>query len=360
MERESLIRNVWLKLALLFLLATLLGLFSASRLYITYNYGDYSITWGRALSLAMPDWYAWALLTPLMYWLAGRFPIERKNIRRNLAIHISTSILLSFLKMIIEYNAIQMFSFDARRRFPTLQFHPTILTYWAILGIIHAFNYYIKYRRHELKSSQLEARLAQAQLQALKMQLQPHFLFNTLHAISALIHRDVEAADRMIAQLSDLLRLSLENVGIQEVSLKQEVEFLERYLEIEKTRFQDRLSVKFVITSDALDASVPNLLLQPLVENAIRHGIAPRSIPGKVEIRGERVNGCLRLEVLDDGPGIGKEGLKEGIGLTNTRARLNQLYGANHRFDIRSEEQGGLSVSIELPFRISDNSQDQN
>lgn len=305
------------------------------------------------MALAMPDWYAWAILTPFIYWLAERFPIERNNIWRNLAIHTPASIALSILKMIIEYNLIQFLSFDARRRFPTLQFHSAILTYWAILGIIYAFNYYIKYRQHELKSSQLEARLAQSQLQSLKMQLHPHFLFNTLHAISALMHRDVESADRMIARLSDLLRLSLENVGAQEVSLKQEIDFLERYLEIEQTRFQDRLTVKLDIAPDTLDAGVPNLILQPLVENAIRHGIAPRSTPGEVEIRAARDNGRLRLEVLDDGPGIKPESFKEGIGLANTRARLEQLYGDNHIFDMQPAGNKGLRVTLEIPFRTS-------
>lgn len=359
MKRISLFSNIWFKLVLLFLVATLLGLFSASRLYITYNYGDYTITWGRAMALAMPDWYAWALLTPLIYWLAGRFPIERNHLRRNLAIHIPASIALSIIKMIIEHNLIQFLNFDARRRFPTLQFHSTILTYWAILGIIYAFNYYIKYRQHELKSSQLEARLAQSQLQSLRMQLQPHFLFNTLHAISALMHRDVEAADRMIARLSDLLRVSLEKVGVQEVPLKEEIEFLERYLEIEQTRFQDRLTVRVEIDPGALDASVPNLLLQPLVENAIRHGIAPRSTPGEVEIRAARDNGRLRLEVRDNGPGIRQEGFKEGIGLRNTRARLEQLYGDNYRFDMQPAGDTGLCITLEIPFRISDHNRNQ-
>jgi LytS/YehU family sensor histidine kinase len=155
-----------------------------------------------------------------------------------------------------------------------------------------------------LKASQLEARLAQAQLQALKMQLQPHFLFNTLHAISALVHKDVEAADRMLARLSDLLRLALESAGVQEVPLKQELEFLERYLEIEQTRFQDRLTVRMEIAPEALDALVPNLIMQPLVENAIRHGIAPRATPGKIEITAMLADGQLHFHIRDDGPGI--------------------------------------------------------
>src|SRR5258708_24064647 len=154
------------------------------------------------------------------------------------------------------------------------------------------------------------------------MQLQPHFLFNTLHAISTLMHRDVEAADRMLARLSDLLRLTLENVGVQEVTVKQEREFLEGYVEIEQPRFQDRLSVKMNIDGDVLDAAIPNLILQPLVENAVRHGIAPRAAAGHIDISASRQNGMLLIQISDDGPGLPKNGsasAKQGVGLSNTR-----------------------------------------
>ncbi len=331
---------------------TLLNIFTASRIYITYSYGNFPISWWRAFLLSLPDWYGWAMLTPLIYFLARRFPLERAVMRRALTIHIPASLMLSIFKMIAEYNAIQIIDPNPRRQFSILQIQSALLTYWSIAGIIYAFDYYTKYRQHQLIASQLETRLAHAQLHALKMQLHPHFLFNTLHAVSALMHRDVEAADRMIARLSDLLRLTLENTGVQEVSLKQEMEFLERYLEIEQIRFQDRLTVKIDIEAEALDARVPNLLLQPLVENAIRHGIAPRASAGRVEITARRDDGRLQVEVRDDGAGIDDDAFKEGIGLANTRARLEQLYGADHRFTMGNRESGGLMVAIEIPFRL--------
>jgi sensor histidine kinase YesM len=256
--------------------------------------------------------------------------------------------------MVIEFQALRGFDPASAQRYPILQFPSTLFTYWAILGVIYAFNYYRKYREHELKASHLETQLAQAQLQALKMQLHPHFLFNTLHAISSLMRKDVEAADSMITRLSDLLRLTLETTGVQEVTLRQELEFLERYLEIEQTRFRDRLTVRMEIEPETLDARVPNLILQPLVENAIRHGIAPRSAPGWIEIRATHDDRMLHLQVRDNGPGLPPDleaEMKEGVGLANTRARLEQLYGAAQRFDLNNAAEGGLIVSLTLPFR---------
>ncbi|HMV49826.1 MAG TPA: histidine kinase, partial [Blastocatellia bacterium] len=190
-------------------------------------------------------------------------------------------------------------------------------------------------------------------LQALKMQLQPHFLFNTLNSISALQLTDVETANRMTARLGDFLRLTLDNAGTQEVTLRQEMEFLRGYLEIEQLRFQERLQVTFDLTPEALEARVPNLILQPIVENSIRHGIAPVSEAGRIEVRAARQNGHLELSVRDDGPGIvaGESG-KDGIGLANTRSRLQQLYGDAHRLDIENAAGGGLLVKMTIPFVV--------
>jgi LytS/YehU family sensor histidine kinase len=223
-----------------------------------------------------------------------------------------------------------------------------------VIGLSHGIDYYRKYRERELRASQLETRLAQAQLDALKMQLHPHFLFNTLNSISVLMTEDVTAARRMLTRLSDLLRASLENVGAQEVSLGEELEFLKNYLEIEQTRFQDRLTVRMEIEPGVLEARVPNLILQPLVENAIRHGIAPRAQPGLIEIHAARENGIVQLKVRDNGAGLGSaspETLIMGIGLSNTQARLKQLYGGAHNFEIRDARGGGLEVAISIPFR---------
>ena len=231
-------------------------------------------------------------------------------------------------------------------------FHLNLLIYWVIVSVHHAFDYYRQVQERELRAAELEKRLAQARLQALQMQLNPHFLFNTLHAISSLMHKEVEAADRMITRLSDLLRYALESTDAQEVPLRQELDFLERYLEIEQTRFGDRLAVRVDVAPDTLDALVPNLVLQPLVENAIRHGIEPRSQGGRIELRCRRENGRLVLEVRDNGVGLSPNGkLEEGVGLSNTRARLEQLYGEKHSFAFGEAPGGGLAVRLELPFR---------
>jgi LytS/YehU family sensor histidine kinase len=229
------------------------------------------------------------------------------------------------------------------------------IIYWAVLGIGYGIQFYRKYREGVLRASHLETQLVQAQLQALKMQLHPHFLFNTLNAISTLVRKNRnKSATDMIAGLSDLLRLTLESVGVQKVPLKQELDFLETYLEIEQTRFEDRLRIQMDIHPDTLEAFVPNLLLQPLVENAIRHGIAPHSSGGCVEIKARRDEDRLWLQVRDDGPGL-PEGdvLNTGVGLVNTRARLERLYGTRHRFSLSNAPTGGAVVTLEIPLEYN-------
>jgi LytS/YehU family sensor histidine kinase len=231
------------------------------------------------------------------------------------------------------------------------------------LSIYEAVRYYRKYRERELTTSKLEARLAQSRLQVLKGQLQPHFLFNTLNAISELIYRDREAAEQMIGNLSDLLRMSFEKLEVQEIPLKQELEFLKKYLEIEQMRFHDRLLVEMNISPDTLDACVPNMILQPLVENAIKHGIAPRSEGGKIEIAAQLVNDKLELSVADNGIGVPLndiENISEGVGLSNTRRRLKHLYGNGHEFNLTPIEMSGFQVNLTIPFKQMENVEGRN
>jgi sensor histidine kinase YesM len=222
--------------------------------------------------------------------------------------------------------------------------------------VSHAFDYYFRYRSGEVRAAHLQTQLAQAQLQALKMQLHPHFLFNALNAIAELVHRNPKAAEQMVTQLSDMLRLTLDSIGVQEVSLKQELDFLKKYLEIEQTRFHDRINVEMFIAPGVLDARVPNMILQPLVENAVRYAVAPRATGGRIEIHAHRDNGMLQLKVCDDGRGLPADAghsraSGRGVGLSNTRARLEHLYGSRHRFELLSSQGRGLTVSMAFPFR---------
>lgn len=229
-----------------------------------------------------------------------------------------------------------------------------LAVYLAVVAAIYVMTYYESLHRHELAASRLESQLAQANLEMLKMQLHPHFLFNTLNAVSALMHRDVDAADRMIAQLSDLLRLALEKDRRHQVRLDAELDFLHRYLAIEQIRFHDRLQVEIDVAPVCLGAQVPRLILQPLVENAIRHGIAMRSAAGRLYISARRDDGRLLLTVADDGPGLppGRP-LRPGVGLANTQARLEQLYGEDHALELINADEGGLEVRLEIPFETS-------
>jgi LytS/YehU family sensor histidine kinase len=221
----------------------------------------------------------------------------------------------------------------------------------------HAFNYYNSYRKNELKASQLHGQLVQSQLEALKMQIHPHFLFNTLHSISALLSKDTDGARKMITRLGDFLRLTLENSGSMEVTLQQEIEFLNGYLEIERIRFQDRLTTDIRVDPEVLDVRVPNLILQPIVENAMRHAVG-HSASGRVEVVAAPRNGVVRIEVKDNGPGIDADRMLEarpgrGVGLANTRARLAGLYGEAAHFELVNDPAGGLIVALEIP-RVSE------
>jgi LytS/YehU family sensor histidine kinase len=227
--------------------------------------------------------------------------------------------------------------------------------YLPVVLVAQAVWYQKKFREREVRTFELEAQLAKAHLQALKSQLQPHFLFNTLHSISALMLTDVQAADRMMTRLSDLLRMSLASNGVQETSLSRELEFVGGYLEIEKVRFEERLEVILEIAPDTLDARVPHLLLQPLVENAVRHGISRRSAAGEIRIGASHDDNSLYLQVRDNGPGLGGHEARQakgGLGLVATRERLQTLYGNDQNIEVRSLPEGGAEACVRIPFRI--------
>jgi LytS/YehU family sensor histidine kinase len=234
----------------------------------------------------------------------------------------------------------------------------TFLTsYFFYIGIVclaHGLIFMREARAREVSALQ-EARLStEAQLRLLKMELQPHFLFNTLHAISALMHHDVKAANEMLVLLADMLDAALDNVRDQEVTLQEELEILKLYAQIQQIRFGDRLQVIYDIDPEALTTRVPHLVLQPLVENAIKHGIANRIAGGRVQISARRVDGQLELSVEDDGRGLRDERPVHGLGLTNTRERLGYLYGDQHRFELCDVPGGGVRVTLSIPFRLGE------
>lgn len=353
--REIRLMDHWRRWLAYWLAWTLVGLFFASQTYLAYKYSSGDPHLGVILKFVLSDWYIWALLTPGFIWLARKFAFEREHRARNLGVHLVSSITAAVLHWSLN-NLCRHYVLG----FPgsislAYAFHSSVVTYWILVGGTWGYDYYVRYRQGELRAAQLSVQLAQAQLQALRTQLHPHFLFNTLNAISALVHRDPDAADRMVARLSDLLRLTIEGIGVQEVPLAKEIDFLKRYLEIEQTRFADRLTVDMQIAPEALAARTPYLILQPLVENAIRHGIAPRSQPGRVAISARRELGFLVLEVSDNGAGLAA-GLtvpaREGVGLSSTRARLEKLYGERQSFELKNGPGGGFVVTLTFPFQV--------
>lgn len=349
--------------------ATVLGFFFAAQMHYSGAALGRPVGWGQALYWTLGDWYEWAVLSPVLFWLARRFSFDRGRWRRSVGVHVVAGVLLSVVHLLLCGLAEQLqgrveghsveFAASFRRLF-TNRFHFNLAVYGMIVCGWHAWDYYCKYREREAQARELAGRLARAQLQALRMQLNPHFLFNTLNAVSSLMLSDVPAANRMISRLGELLRLSLDTSDAQEVPLSQEIGFLRRYLEIEQMRFGDRLAVRIEVEPAALSAAVPSLVLQPLVENAIRHAIEPNPGPGRIEISGARNNGHLVLTVSDNGkdgrpgkpggPAAGGRG-QEGIGLSNTRRRLVQLYGPDQSFELGVADSGGWRVRLTLPFR---------
>jgi sensor histidine kinase YesM len=361
-DTESILSKRSVRYALIWGVWTIVTLFFTSQVYVmsTASSQPRRFGYGRELLGQASACYLWALATPLVLWLSRRYCIQRHNWFRRAAFHFIFSLILSSVLLALHYLAL-MFIFELAGsitafrvfRFVYLNLEKWLLVYWTILLMSHAFSYYNSYRKGELKASELRTQLVQSQLEALKMQVHPHFLFNTLHSISALLSKDTEAARKMITRLGDFLRLTLENSGTMEVTLQQEIEFLNGYLEIERIRFQDRLTTDIRVDPEVLDVRVPNLILQPIVENAMRHAIG-NSTSGRVEVTAAPRNGVVLIEVKDNGPGIDAERILEsrrgkGLGLANTQARLAGLYGPAARFEMRNNPTGGLVVALEIP-----------
>lgn len=315
------------------------------------------VVWPELVAHYLALWTLWGVMAPLIVRVTRR--IGSKGLSIKLLLHLPVGAV--FCVMHITLWAVSMWWVRGQQGVlpPSEDFQTAVLSslgsaftiYLAIVAGGYAFNYYRALRERELDSIHLESRLVEARLHALQGQLQPHFLFNTLHAISALMEEDIQAARRMMSNLSSLLRFSLDHNPGREIPLEKELQVLRQYLEIQKTRFGDRLTVESTVEPEALGCSVPYLIFQPLVENAIRHGLEPRRGSCHLEIAASVDDGRLSLTVRDDGAGLGKREIEEGVGLSNTRERLGSLYGEEATLRLRDRDEGGAEVTLILPVR---------
>lgn len=350
LRRPHIIAGVWFFLGLIYSGQSFFYSLSVGREYV----------WQKSFFHSFVFCLEWGLLTTFVLGLAERFRLDDRNFRRNAVIHFFLSIAAALLQQTV-YVYVTNFvdnGFTLTKSFPEYLpsiigfFEYGVLMYWSIIFIHHAVGYYRQYQQEQHNAAELRTQLVESQLQSLKMQLQPHFLFNTLNAISVLVKKEPALAQKMIVRLSDCLRMTLERGTTNEVTLAQELEFLNAYLAIEKVRFGDRLTVSMQIDETTLPVRVPTFILQPLAENSIRHGIAQRSGEGWIEVSSSRSNGTVTLTVADGGVRSrkskkGAEGI--GVGLENTQQRLKQLYGTTASFDLVENDRNGFTVTITLP-----------
>jgi sensor histidine kinase YesM len=365
-------RRTLLLYTALFGVWTFLGLFLFSQGLAQKVISHDQHPWWQYLASWMVGVWLWFVCTPVVLWLGRKFPPDRRPYWRGILFHLLVSLLFPFFDLTVE-----AFILRGLHLFPELMtsvpatlgylmivgYHQAVLTYWSILGAQSGYGWYRRYQerqqaalRLELRSSQLERQLTQAHLSALKMQLHPHFLFNTLNTIMVLVRQQKgREAEEMLARLSDLLRCVLEDVQTQEVPLSRELEYLQLYLSIEQVRFQDRLKVDVAADPEVLDAALPHMALQPIVETAIRHGIGRSSTAGSIGIAACRVGNSVEIKIQDDGPGLAPANgtANGGIGLANTRARLRELYGDAAGLTVRNGERGGVVATMTLPFHVA-------
>jgi two-component system LytT family sensor kinase len=325
------------------------------------------VNWVAFGAIELIYWNVWAAYTPLVIALAKRFPLTGPRLVPHIALHALASLVMAPLATVTEYFLSSGFlrflshftDSVSPRDLPTftdslLSMSVTgLLTYWLVVGLYQAFHFYQAAMERQTRAAQLQTQLSQAELDNLKSQLHPHFLFNSLHTIGVLMQEDVEAASHLLVILGDLLRMALERRD-NEITLQSELEFVDKYLEIEQTRFHDRLKVFTDVPPDLLGVYVPSLALQPLIENAIKHGISVDSTAGRLEIAAQRDNGIVWLRVRDDGPGPAPGSRPRfGVGLTNVQSRLKQLYGDEASLELTSAGDRGCEAIITIPLRSS-------
>ena len=327
---------------------TVLALFFAISASLTYRSTGRPANWLLSLERSLTEWWLWALLTPVVVCLARRYPLDRPSAWRHALIHLAAGTALAIFKTAAERGVFAWLTgFWTYWLISTLALQ--LFVYAAIVAGAHGLHYYWRSRKQEL----LEARLTETRLQLLTLQLQPHFLFNTLNTIAEMVHEDPDKADYMITSLSNLLRRALELGTTQEIAFDRELDLLAQYLEIQKSRFGDRLQVTCRIADDTRHAAVPVMLLQPLVENAIQHGLAAHADRGRIDIEARAAGHRLIINVTDDGAGVEEKALagRHGVGLGNTRTRLETLYGSDHRMELISPARGGAQILIDIPLR---------
>ena len=355
--RGALLDRPPVRWAIVFGIWTALALLSVSQTVIFLANQGRPIDLGPIVLGRMVDWYTCALFTPAFFWLARHYPIDRERWRVGIPVHLVAAALFVLLKYVFYLHARRWIQpggpgpdrlSDYLAAFAINEF----LVFVAVIGVVHAIEFYRRFRAREIQAERLRTQLVEARIEALSSQLHPHFLFNTMQGVSTLMYRDVAAADTMLTRLSDLLRRTLQQPHVHEVPLSDELLTLEDYVGIMRMRFQDRLVIETRVSDAARPALVPRLLLQPLVENALEHGIARRAGAGRIEICAERNGDTVELSVTDDGAGLttGEKFPAEGIGLGNTRLRLQELYGDRQRLIIEPLATGGLRVRVSIPF----------
>jgi anti-sigma regulatory factor (Ser/Thr protein kinase) len=347
-----------LRVALLVVVyATAIGLLEFSYKYLDFVTRRNPTPWTVPFIEEMTGVFGAAVVIPLAIWMARHYRLDAPGWIRNVPVHVAallvgsvvhTSLNWGLRVLIFPLVGLGNYDYGAMPVRYFMELPSDVLGYGITVGL--ASLYYRQFR-----AAQLEKTLAQAQLQNLRLQLNPHFLFNTLNTISSVMYEDVRIADRMISRLSDLLRSTLDHGNAQEVTLEREIEFLRLYVETMKARFEERLEFAVQTTAETRGAMVPALVLQPLVENSIIHGADGQTSKVRIEVRASREDGSLRLEVRDHGPGLaGNPG--DGIGLSNTAERLERLYGGTNRLNLRNADDGGLIVTLQVPFHVDSNS----
>ena len=359
-------RPKWSLIFLVWLIPASVALLQAIAGYLVR--GTLSQEWFWAL-LQIPRWLTWVPITPIVFYAAERFPFRRDRLARSMWTHLGIALVIAvvievvwlqisfFIQGYLEPEALARMLNNRAEVYSVAVLSRLLgdaFIYAAALGVATTLGYHRRFRERELRAAQLEAQLALAQVQALKMQVHPHFLFNTLHAVTVLIREDPAAATRVVTRLGDLLRLTLSRATTAQVSFRRELEILTLYLEIERTRFHDRLEIAYDVQPATLGALVPDLILQPLVENAIRHGVSPNAGTARIDVRSRRDGDWLTLEIRDNGAGLVEGHTRpDGIGLSTTRARLERLYGDRHELTLENLPHGGCVARIRIPFQLT-------